>query len=70
MDGSFLISSKIPPKLTSDHHPIYLLFEEEEDFGPIPFRFTPLWIERDGFWETVAQAWSQFVDGSPSYVWE
>ena len=37
MDGNLLISSKILPKLTSDHHPISLLFEEEEYFGLIPF---------------------------------
>ena len=70
MDGNSLISSKILLKLTSYHNPISLLFEEEEDIGPIPFRFSPLWMERDGFWESESCAWSQFVDGSPSYVWE
>ena len=50
MEGTILISSKILPKLTSDHHPISLLLEEEEDLVPILFRFSPLWIERDGFW--------------------
>ena len=50
MDGKFIISTKILPKLTSDHHPISLMFEEEEDIGTIMFRFSPLWIERDGFW--------------------
>ena len=25
---------------------------------------------RDGFWETVSQAWTQYVEGSPSFVWE
>ena len=44
--------------------------EEEENIGPIPFRFSTLWIERDGLWETRSQAWSQFVEGSPSYLWE
>ena len=70
LDGNILISTKILPKLTFDSHPISLLLEEEENLGPIPFRFSPIWIERDGFWETVSQAWAQFVDGSPSYVWE
>ena len=49
MDGKILISSKILPNLSSDHHPISLLLEEEENLGPIPFRFSPLWIEREGF---------------------
>ena len=42
MEGKFLISSKILPNLTSNHHPISLLLEEEEDLGLIPFRFSPL----------------------------
>ena len=58
------------PKLTLDHHPISLKFEKEEDLGPIMFRFNPLWIERDGFWETMTQAWAQYVEGSLSFVWE
>ena len=70
MEGKILISSKYLPKLTSNHHPISLLLEEEEYLGPISFRFSPLWIERDGLWETVSQAWSQFVEGSPNFVFE
>ena len=70
MDGNILISTKILPKLTSDHHPISLLLEEEENLGPISFWFNPLWIKREGFWETVTQVWSQFVDGSPIFVQE
>ena len=31
--------------------------------------FTPA-LFRDGFLEIVAQAWAQYVDGSPSFVWE
>ena len=56
MEGKILISSKILPKLTSDHHPISFLFEEEEYLGSIPFRFSPLWIERDGFSKTMTQS--------------
>ena len=70
LDGNSIVSTKILPNLTSDHHPIALTFEKEEELGPIPFRFSPLWIERVGFMETVSQDWSNFVDGSPSYVWE
>ena len=70
MDGKFIISSKILPKLYYDHHPISLKFEREEDLGPIPFHFSPIWIERDGFLEIVAQAWDQYIEGSPSFIWE
>ena len=57
LEEKFLISFKILPKFNSDHHPISLMLEKEDDLGPIPFRFSPLWIERDGFLDTVYQAW-------------
>ena len=65
-----IISSKIPTKLTSDHKPILLNLEEEENMGPIPFRFNPLWIEKKGFLETVYSSWSSPTSGSPTFVWE
>ena len=70
IDGQSLVSTKILPKLTSDHHPISLLFEREEELGLIPFRFSPLWINRVGFTDVVSQAWSHYIVGSPSFVWE
>eukprot|EP00253_Pinus_taeda_P032996 PITA_32996 len=51
-----IIITKILPKLTSDHKTIQLLLEDEEDLGPIPFHFSPLWIEKEGFMETVKAA--------------
>ena len=65
-----VITSKNLPKLTSDHKPISLNLEYEENLGPIPFRFSPLWIEKEGFKEKVTSAWSTPVIGSPSFVWE
>ena len=38
-----IVFTKILPKLTSDHKPILLCLKEEEDLGPLPFRFSPLW---------------------------
>ena len=58
LEGEILISSEILPKLTSDNHPISLVLKEEEGLIHIPFCFNPLWIEREGFGETVAQPWS------------
>ena len=54
----------------SGHHPISPLFEKQEELGRILFRFNPLWIERVGFMDIVSQAWSQYVIGSPSFVFE
>jgi len=65
-----IIFSKILPKLTWDHKPILLCLKEEEDLGPLPFRFSPLWVEREGFFETVQTACQKEVIGSPSFVWE
>jgi exonuclease III len=65
-----IIITKILPKLTSDHKPVQLILDDEEDLGPIPFRFSPLWIERDGFMDTVKAAWANSITGSSSYVWE
>jgi len=65
-----IVFTKILPKLTSDHKPILLCLKEEEDLGPLPFRFNPLWAGKDGFLETVQAAWMTEVIGSPSFVWE
>ena len=44
-----VITSKNLPKLTSHHKPILLQLEEEETMGPIPFRYSPLWNDKEGF---------------------
>lgn len=65
-----IISTRILPKLSSDHKPIQLCLEDEEEAGPLPFRFSPQWIERDGFWSTVKDTWNTPISGSASFVWE
>ena len=65
-----IIFSNILPEFVSDHRPILLQLKEEEDLGPIPFRFIPLWIKKEGFWETTSKAWDFPIKGSPSFVWE
>ena len=58
MDGKFIISSFILPKFSSNHHPISLKFEVEEDLGPIPFHFSLVWMTIDGSMELVAETWA------------
>ena len=65
-----VITSKNLPKLTSDHKSILLQLEEEENMGPIPFRYKPLWIDKEGFKETINSSWSTSVRGPPFFVWE
>ena len=40
-----MASSKILPNYTSDHKPILLELPLDKNLGPIPFRFSPLWIQ-------------------------
>eukprot|EP00253_Pinus_taeda_P018105 PITA_18105 len=49
-----MATSKILPNLTSDHKPI--LLKLSLDIGPIPFRFSPLWIHQEGFQEVVSES--------------
>ena len=65
-----IISSSILPKLSSNHKPIMLQLDDEDHLGPIPFRFSPRWIDRDGFLNTITKAWSIPITRSPNYVWE
>ena len=64
-----IISSSIFPKINSDHKPIMLYIEDEEDLSPIPFWFSPLWKDRDGFMITVTMAWDLPIVGLPNFVW-
>ena len=51
-----LASSKILPHCTSDHKPILLDLALEQDLGPIPFRFNPLWIQQEDFLQVVSDS--------------
>ena len=65
-----IISSSTLPKITSEHKSIMLQIEDEEDLGPIPFRFNPLWRDQDGFMSTVTMVWDLPVVGALNFVWE
>jgi len=41
-----IISTKTLPKWNSDHKPILLLMEEEENLGPILFRLSSQWAKK------------------------
>ena len=53
-----------------DHKPIKLDLLAHLDLGPIPFRFSPLWVKEPDFMQLVKDCWSQPVKGSPFFVWE
>ena len=54
----------------SDNKLICLFFPPLENLGPLPFCFSHLWLEVDGFKEIVAEAWCCFIPGSPAFSWE
>jgi hypothetical protein len=62
--------SLILPWEGSDHRPISLMFEPQKNWGPIPFRFNPLWMDRPEFLPSISQIWNQWIIGSPNYIWE
>ena len=47
------ISSKILPFGVSDHKPILLEMAINKNWGPIPFRFNPLWANQSDFLQIV-----------------
>jgi hypothetical protein len=65
-----MVTSKILPNYTSDHKPILLELSLDGNLGPIPFRFSSLWIHQEGFQDVVSEAWNRQVQGSPFFVWE
>ena len=51
-----LASSKILPHCTSDHNPILLDLALDQDLGPIPFCFSPLWLQQEDFLQVVSSS--------------
>ena len=41
-----------------------------QNLGPIPFRFSTLWVAHKDFLGIVVDTWSAPVMGSPFFVWE
>jgi hypothetical protein len=75
VQSSFLVlglktNSEILPHSASDHKPIRLEIKKDQVKGPIPFRFSPNWINDKGFADIVTKVWATTVQGSASYVWE
>ena len=70
LSSGLLATSKILPNSTSDHRPILLDLLADAPLGPIPFRFSPLWLLQDNFQQVVSNSWTLPVPGSPSFSWE
>ena len=60
----------ILPCSVSDHKPIKLELLVQKYLGPIPFRFSPLWVKDPDFMNKVKESWRMFVKGSSFFIWE
>jgi hypothetical protein len=76
MISSSLLSVPVKPCFTNllwaglDHHPIRLAFESQNNWGPIPFKLNPLWMDRLELIQSISQLWNQWITSSPNYIWE
>lgn len=60
----------ILPCSVSNHRPIKLDLLAHMNEGPIPFKFSPLWVKEQSFMQLVKDTWKQPVNGSAFFVWE
>lgn len=60
--------SNIIPSVASDHKPIAIKFGASENYGPLHFRYIPLWINSENVKTLIARAWNQIINGTPSFV--
>jgi hypothetical protein len=53
INSSFLLTNSLSSKIilwsSLYHHPISLLFENASNWDPSPFRFNPIWMEKEYF---------------------
>eukprot|EP00253_Pinus_taeda_P003930 PITA_03930 len=54
----------------SNHRPIKLDILAHMDQGPIPFKFSPIWVKEQSFMQLVKDTWKQQVNGSTFFVWD
>ena len=66
LDVSYVILSSS----VLDHKPIILELKPQMNLGPIPFRFSALWVQHSDLLDKVEEVWKQIVSGSPFFVWE
>jgi hypothetical protein len=64
------ISSKIILWGISYHRPISLTLTKALNYDPIPFRFTPLWMDSPDFLPLISSIWSTWINGTPMFIWE
>lgn len=67
---NYILKSSILLWAGSDNRLISLSISQLLYLGPIPFQFSPLWLESPNFLEMVSLSWAGRIDGSPTTIWE
>eukprot|EP00253_Pinus_taeda_P010445 PITA_10445 len=62
--------SNILNNSASDHYPITLTLLRHCQLDPLPFKYCSLWNQIPEARNAVWQAWTQHVEGSPTFIWE
>ena len=51
------------PRITSDHCPLLMRTDNiPSSSGLKPFRFEPMWVTHENFFEIIAQNWPEYID--------
>ncbi|PSR91221.1 Endonuclease/exonuclease/phosphatase protein [Actinidia chinensis var. chinensis] len=56
-----------PPGKLSDHSPCLVSFMEEDNRGPVPFKFFNMWVKHDNFQAVVRSSWDLYVEGTTMF---
>ena len=70
VDSPFFPVSRLIVSTIPYRGPFLFSLEPLGNLGPQPFKFSPVWISKPGFYEVVARAWGEFIRGSPGFIWE
>jgi hypothetical protein len=75
VQSSFLLlgltpSSSILPHSVSDHKPILLEILHDKNLRPIPFRFSPVYLQYEGFQDLVTKTCNETARSLSFFVWE
>jgi hypothetical protein len=46
------------------------LIQQKRDFGPLSFKFNPVWLHNRKALEIITNIWNQKIEGSLSFIWE
>jgi hypothetical protein len=67
LESAYSASSMIIMWSTFYYRPIMLQIIEIPNYGPIPFRFNPLWLQNESVIDIITKSWTGWIIGSHVY---